>query len=110
MRVCASMLLVVGLAALLPLAARSQPASKYLHPAGADCVQPTEGPQSSKRFHRFYFKNICGRSFGLHLVSSRGKTLKTNGIGPGSPSKPAISNLMCEIPTGECRGTSWEVH
>src|SRR5258706_15198578 len=87
--------------ALFPFSAQGQ--------RGEDCVQPTNGPQESTRFHRFYFRNICDKPFKLELQSAQGKFIASNGIGRGSKAKPSSSNLIWEIAKGECANAKWIV-
>lgn len=94
---------------VLPFSAQSQPSSKYLHPmTGEDCVRPTEGPQSSKKYGYFYFENICERSFRIHMTFGNGES-RGNGIGPGSKGRPGTQKLICEHAKGECKNVKWEV-
>jgi len=101
--------LLVLVAVLLPISAQSRPASEYLDPAtGQKCVSETDGPQDSKKYGYFYFKNICGRPFSIHITFTNGVS-RSNGVGAGTTGHPSTTHLNCEKAKGECQGANWEV-
>jgi hypothetical protein len=88
---------------------RNTTKSEYLDPeTGLPCVTPTNGPQDSEKYGKFYFQNTCALIFSIQIAFTDG-TGGSNGIGRGSGANPSKSHLNCLKSAGQCAGAKWEV-